>query len=325
MENILFYPTLTPEMLEASGVSAEKYRFTYLYQEKYYGLQQKGSHTIKLSDPLEIWNVETEGLIIDRTVSFAYPSLLKGPDGVACQDADLGICVIWTNKKLTRTGTILPLTDVTTHEGRTCRFHYEFAPGEISGDLELSLTMYIKKKAETIRAGEEDLINEDGVTVGEIENVVIDFSSIYMEFPIEEYNSKDEPLWWVEFSEWEDPKTIDNFTKDNLCLYLNPYYEACPTPSTSGDGTTIKNLDLLVDILAQTYLLIFQRLSTEDLRDTWQNIGLNPNSICSILNRFIEECDNLRELQYDSPHSSPEKCLKALQIDIRKLLQGDNQ
>lgn len=320
MESFLFYPTLTPDLLEASGLTVDKYRFKYMYQDKYYGLQQKGTHTVKLSDPLEIWKIETEGISIDKTVRFAYPDLLKGLNGVVARNAELGICIMWTNRKLTQTGIILPVSDITTATGRTCRFSYTFEPGRISGDLELSLCMYVKKKAETLESGEEDFINEDGVTVGEIEHVVLDFNSLYMEFPIEEYKSAEEPLWWVEFSEWEDPKTVDMFTKDSFCLYLNPYYEACPAPSTSGSGSSIKNFDLLVDILAQTYLMLFMRLSDDDLRATKKNINLNTNSICSILNRFIENCEDCKGLQWESP----EKLLRSLQLNLRVLLQGDS-
>ena len=319
MESFLFYPTLTPELLESSGIDVEKYHFTYMYQDKYYGLQQKGSHTIKLLDPLDIWKIETEGISLDKTLRVAYPELLKGANGVVPRNADLGICILWTNKKLTQTGIILPITDITTATGRTCRFSYSFDPGQISGDLELCICMYVKKKAEMLEPGEENLINEDGVTVGEIENIVLDFNSLYMEFPIEEYRSADEPLWWVEFSEWEDPKTVDMFTKDSFCLYLNPYYDACPAPSTSGAGNSIKNFDLLVDILAQTYLLLFQRLSDDDLRATKKGINLNVNSVCSILNRFIEDCEDCKGLQWESP----EKLLRSLQLNLRILLQGD--
>ena len=319
MENMLLYPTLTPELIETSGITVEKYIFTYSYQEKVYGLQQKGTSTVKLSDPLEIWNIETEGLTFEKTVRIAYPDLLKGADGIVCEGAELGICIIWTNKKLTQTGYILPASDVVTGKGRVCKFFHTFAPGKITGDLELCLGMYVKKKAETVLDNEGDLINEDGVSVGEIERTVLDFNSLYMEFPIEEYQSENEPLWWVEFSEWEDPKTIDMFTKDSLCLYLNPYYEGCPAPSTSETGNSIKNFDLMVDILAQTYLMIFQRLSDDDLKATKQNIGLTNNSICSILHQFIEEC--YEELHWESP----EKLLKSLQINIRKKLQEDQQ
>ena len=316
---MLFYPTITSDMIDSCGISVDKYNFTYTYQDKHYGLQQKGTATIKLTDPLDIWKVESEGLTIDKTVRIAYPDMLKGKEGIACKEAELGICIIWTNKKLTQTGIIHPLSDITTPQGRTCKFNYTFDAGRISGDLELSLAVYIKKKAHNLAEDETDLINETGVTVGEIERVVLDFSNIYMEFPIEEFKSETEPLWWVEFSEWEDPKTIDLFTKDSLCLYLNPYYEACPAPSTGEMGNSIKNFDLMVDILAQTYLMIFQRLSDDDLKATRQNVGLTNNSICSILHQFIEDCGE-DELHWESP----EKLLKSLQIVIRKRLQEDS-
>lgn len=160
---------------------------------------------------------------------------------------------------------------------------------------------------------ETSLMNEEGVSVGIIDSVVLDFNSVYMDFPIEEFESDKEPLWWVEFSQWEDPKTIDGFTKDNICLYLNPYYSACPMT----DGR-IKNLDILIDILATTYYMIFQRLSDDDLRATRQDIGLQPNSICSILHQFIEDCE-------EEPHfETPEKLLKSLQKQIRnRLTAGD--
>lgn len=316
MENILLYPTITSSMLENSGTTTDKFHFSYSYQGQLFGLQQKGVSTIKLTDPLEIWKVESEGLILEKTVRIAYPALLKGKGGVVCEGAELGICIIWTNKKLTQTGYILPSSDITTPQGRVCKFNTVFAPGTLSGDLDLSISFYLKKKSESVKPGEEDFVNEDGVTVGEIEHVVIDFSSLYMEFPIEEYNSASEPLWWVEFSEWEDPRTVDLFSKDSLCLYLNPHYDSCPSPSTSEAGNSIKNLDMLVDILSQTYLLIFQRLSDEELKATKLDIGLAQNSICSVLHQFIVSCPE--ELSWESP----QKLLKSLQVNIRKLLQG---
>ena len=316
MQDLYFYPKLTPELKEACGYSSDKYIFSYEYQGEYHGLRQKGSSTLKLSDPLEIWKIETEGIRINKNVRIAYPQFLYGKDGIACQGAELGICITWTNKALTQTGIILPVNDVTLPQGRSCKFEFSFAPGTILGDLELSLNLYIKKSAAEILPNEDSLMNEAGGSVGELETVVLDFSSIYMEFPIEEFKSEKEPLWWVEFSQWEDPKVSDLFTRDNVCLYLNPYYSCCPAPSTSGDESTIKNLDLLIDILAQTYMLMFTRLSEDDLRATQQDIGLSPNSICSILHQFIEECEE--ELHFETP----EALLKSLQINIRKKLEA---
>ena len=316
MENLKFYPTLTDELRDNAGICIEKYVFTYMAGENEYGLKQKGSSTIKLTDPLEMWKVEDEGLVLKKRITIAYPQQLHGATGIACKQSQIGICIIWTNHELTQTGCILPESDNITPSGRTCEFAYSFESGQIKGDLELSVCMYIKKKSDVVLPGEESLMNEEGVSVGELENIIVDFNSAFMEFPIEEYSSENEPLWWVELPQWEDPKSIELFDKENVCLYLNPYYTACPMT----DGS-IKNLDLLVEILAMSYFLMFERLSDDDRKATINNIGLAPNSICSILHQFIETC-NESELHFESP----EKLLKSLQINIRKrLTEGDEQ
>lgn len=314
MENLRFYPCLTEELIDKAGCVSEKYRFFYYPNDMESALMQKGSSVVKLSDPLDMWKLKEDGITIKKSVSIAYPDFLYGPEGIACKEAEIGICIIWTNNRLTQTGHILPKSDISNAAGRTCYFEYTFHPGDIDGDLELSLCMYIKKAATSVTEDEEILMNEEGVSIGEIDSIVVDFDSIYMEFPIEEYSSEKEPLWWIEFSQWEDPKTIEKFTKDNICLYLNPYYSACPMT----DGT-IKNIDLLVDILATSYLMMFQRLSEEDLTATRNNIGLEANSICSILHQFISEC-NATDLRFESP----EVLLKSLQMNLRAKLTEDN-
>lgn len=313
MDNFRFYPILTDDMAEKSGCSVEKYSFSYTSGEYEYDLKQKGRSTIKLTDPSEIWNIENDGLRIEKQISIAYPDFLFGKNGIVCADADLGICIIWTNKTLTQTGSILPVNDITTPNGRKCYFEYDFEPGTISGDLELAVVLYVRKKADTVLEDEQNLMNEEGVSVGVLETVVLDFNSIYMEFPIEEIISEKEPLWWVEFSEWEDPKTIETFTKENICLYLNPHYSLCPMT----DGN-IKNVEMLSEILAMTYYLIFNRLSDEDLRATRNDTNLEPGSICSVLHQFLLDCEE--ELIFEPR----EKLLKSLQMNIMKRLTEDD-
>lgn len=315
MEDIRFYPCLTDELLEKSGCVSEKYRFFYNANGIQTPLQRKGTSIIKLSDPLDMWKLKEDGITVKKKVSIAYPDFLYGPEGVACKGADLGICIIWTNNRLTQTGHILPKSDISTAAGRTCFFEHTFQKGEIDGDLELSLIMYIRHAALNVVEEEKTLMNEEGVSVGEIDRVVVDFDSIYMEFPIEEFSSEKEPLWWIEFSQWEDPKSVEKFTKDNICLYLNPHYPSCPMT----DGN-IKNIDLLIDILATAYMLIFQRLSEDDLAATRNDIDLAPNSICSILHDFIGKC-NVTELRFETS----ELLLKTLQMNIRGMLTEEAQ
>ena len=110
MDNFRFYPTLTDDMTEKSGCSVEKYSFSYTSGEWEYELNQKGRSTIKLTDPSEIWKIENDGLRLEKKISIAYPNFLFGKDGIVCADAELGICIIWTNKTLTQTGCIMPVS-----------------------------------------------------------------------------------------------------------------------------------------------------------------------------------------------------------------------
>lgn len=313
MGNLVFYPSLTDELMNRCGCVSEKYTFFYYRNNTENQLLQKGKAVVKLEDPLDLWKLKEDGIVFRKKVVIAYPDFLHGLDGVACKDAEIGICIIWTNNRLTQTGHILPKFESITATGRVCMFEHFFKPGEIDGDLELSLIMYIKRPAETTYSGEEILMNEEGVSIGEIDNIVVNFDSIYMDFPIEELFSETGPLWWVEFSDWENPKVSDLFSKDNICLYLNPFYASCPMT----DGK-IKNLDLLIDILASVYMLMFKRLSEADLTATRNGTGLEPNSICSVLHDFIGKC-KIEELRFETPES----LLKTLQVNIRALFSEE--
>ncbi len=315
MENLFFFKKLTDKLIDDSGCVCDKYDFSYTNQGNVYPLKQKGSSTITLSEPkMGTWKIQEDGLTLKKKVTITYPDFLKGPTGIACVNAEIGLCIIWTNKALTQTGYILPVEggDTFINGKRICRFEHTFLPGEIINDLELSLIMYIKRPAETIEPGEECLINEAGVTVGEIENVVLKLESIYMELPIEEYKSDTHPLWWIEFSQWEDPK-VDLFSKENLCIYLNPTYAGCPKI-----GDDIKNMDMLIEIISMSYYLIFNRLSNEDLSATKNDIGLNPNSICSIMHQFLLNCDDIH-------WESPERLLASIRMNVAKLLSGGDE
>lgn len=316
MDNLKFYPYLTDDLMEKSGCMIEKFQFFYYPNDMEAPLrgEKKGVGVIKITDPLDMWSLAQDGITFKKKVSIAYPDFLFGAEGIACKNAEIGICIMWTNNRLTQTGLILPNSDITTAAGRTCYFEHTFNPGEVEGDLQLSVCLYVKKSASEILDGEEELMNEEGVTIGELDDIVVDFDSVNMEFPIEELYSDKEPLWWIEFSQWEDPKSLEKFTKDNICIYLNPYYSACPMT----DGN-IKNVDLLIDILVTSYLMIFERLSEEDLQATRNDVGLEANSICSILHQFIGEC-NKTELRFESP----EALLRTLQINLRaKLTEED--
>ena len=142
---MFFYPTLTDELKESSGISSTPYSYSYSIDGIDYKLVAKGKNTVKFDD--EAWKIERDGLRIRRRITIEYPDVLFGRYGVACTGAELGVCIIWVNRSLTQMGTILPANEFVSDASRIYEFDYEFGPGVLKGDLSLEMQLYIKKSA----------------------------------------------------------------------------------------------------------------------------------------------------------------------------------
>lgn len=319
MEPVLLYPILNDS--DDAGVTAGEYVFSYCDEGTQWPLKPHGAKTVRLSDDRDRWHSGADGLRVEQTVKIAYPQLLHGPDGIACAGAELSVCLIWTSAAMTVTDIVQPEPDgkQPDGQGRTYHFVHEFAPGTLEGDLNLSTVVYVKRAAAHVLPREEHLMNDTGVILGEISGTSLELKSQYMEFPMEECRSDDEPLWWLYISEWEDPRREDLFTKDSFCLYLNRKNPACPSQSASKKKNHTKNFDVMVDILAQTYLLLIQKVRGMGCwQDTVDNRNLAENSICSVLHQFIESC----------PHGllcdvADEVLLKSLQLNLKDMMQEE--
>ena len=316
MDNLYLYPTLTDQLISDAGCTYNEYSFSYLIEGQYVRLDVKGKMTKRLIDQREIWRVDSEGLRLARTVSVEYPEVLYGKDGVACKNAQLGICIIWTNRLLRQMGYIKPVEEKSIGGRQIYVFQYEFAPGQIKGDLTLETVMYIKQAANEPEEGEEHLINSAGVTVGVIDQTVLEFDNNYMEFPIRDINDKNQPLWWLELNQWEDP-TSDSFNEDTVCLYLNSYYDCCPKV-----GDTIKNIDILIEIISQAYLMILMKIKDLDITyfsRTLEGKDLEPGSISMVMYYFCSSCDPVIR---DDPIDMMQKKIHS---NIERMLKGESE
>lgn len=310
---MFFYPTLTEELKDSSGYSATPYTYSYLIEGNEQLLTAKGKSTVKIDD--ENWKIERDGLRLRRRVFFEYPEILIGKDGIVCTGAELGICIIWINRSLTQMGTILPQNEYMDESKRVTVFDHEFLPGEIQGDLELDMVAYIKNASETVNEEEAHLINDEGVTVGILDEIRLDFGSLYMDFPIQEVNDKKQPLWWIDMGSWSDP-TSELFNEDNLCIYLNTAYDSCPKV-----GESIKNSDVLIDIISTAYMMIFMKIKEMGyLQQTINDVDLEPGSISKIIFYFWSSCD------YQVDFSSIERLHKSIWMNVAAIIkEGEEQ
>lgn len=307
-----FYPTLTDELIETAGISSTAYAYSYQIEDIDTKLIGKGKNVVKFDD--EAWKVERDGLRIRRRIVMEYPTVLYGSTGIACSDAELGICIIWVNRSLTQMGTILPANEYMIDASKVYEFDYEFMPGTLKGDLSLEMQLYIKKAAEEVLSDEKSLMNDEGVTVGVIDEINLDFGSMYMDFPIAEINNKKQPMWWLELSDWSEPKE-DLFNEDNLCIYLNTAYESCPKL-----GDTIKNADVLIDIVTTSYVMLFKKvMDCGCLADTINDVGLEQGSISKILFYFKDSCE------IDIDFSAEERMHKTIWMNVANMVNGGDE
>ena len=84
----------------------------------------------------------------------------------------------------------MPETVVKKGNAEIYNFRHDFPAGEIKGDLTLETVVYIKRAAEIVDEMEKHLINEAGVTVGNIDIVSLNFENAYMDFPIKDIKDK---------------------------------------------------------------------------------------------------------------------------------------
>ena len=314
MENLFFYPTITEHMAEDAGCFCGEYEFSYYLEGSYRPLKPKGKSVIKLEDELETWKIENDGLRIIRKVVIEYPKILKGSNGIACEGAEIDVCIIWTNRTLKQMGYIIRDTFSRNGEREIYNFKYEFSKGLVKGDITLETVIYIKKAAEKVQDSEKNLINETGVSIGTLDIVVLNFENLTMDFPIKEITDKEMPLWWLELNQWEDPRR-DPFNEDYVCLYLNTAYDYCPKV-----GKDIKNNEILVEIMTTAYLMIIQKISDMGyLNDTFQNNNLEQGCISLIIYYFYLSCKI--PLQYQSI----DILQKTIHQNITEMLKGSDE
>ena len=297
----LFYPTLTEDMITDAGIISGEYIFDFKLQDRYELLQSSGKGKIRLEQPGGDWRIERDGLRIRKTVRIETPELLFGKQGVAPHSSKLGMYIIWNNAGLTQMGVIKPTVDGT----RTCfTFCYEFLPGEISGSLELKLNLYIDEPAKTLQPGEQDLMNETGVSLGQIEVIRLNLTR--------EITDPSLPLWWLELKDWEDP-TQDSFDRNHVQLYINTAHKASKVLLDDKKG-----IDILVEIVSTAYLLIISKINEHEfLQKTIDNVDIAPGSIASFVYKFYLDCD-----PKFNANQSAEEMQKVIHDNIDKLLRS---
>lgn len=269
---VFLYPTLNDE-LKKGIFKAKDYTFSYINK---YGEEQElkyekndigiSSYSLKTDG---VWNLDNNDLHIRRSIAIEKYKKLFGPDGIACEDAVLGVSVVWTSPDSRQRGSkpimtidlkeenFFDIHDQTFKEGE---INISFKSGRIREEINLSIILYIAQSG-TPKHDETHLANEEGFTLGELDSFCLKLEGSGSLFPIFEVYEPNRPLWYVKCG-WTDP-IFDSFsetvslninTAHKNYIYINQQNKLfCP--------------QLLVEVLSAALCCIIEKLRSEKYID----------------------------------------------------------
>ena len=300
-----FYPTLDSRHELRKSINVVPTDDYHFLKSNEFGVKELSVSSGRIKDTL--WDQARDSLIVRRDFKINDPDLLYGENGIACENAELGLCILWTNNDTSMAGCILPQvgTENRGKNGWSVFFQHTFAPGEIRGLLELKIVLYLKKTAETVLPGEEILNNKAGVILGDLEVYRLQTSDETIPFPFIVENSKSSALWWVDFYSWDDPAEDALFGPSSFVVTLNSSCKGCPRITEKG----IQNLEMMYEIAASVYAMLFKKLTLQQFQEMRMRAGL-PGTISAELKRIYDSC--VEKFDYHDDYERIHKCIQAV-------------
>lgn len=295
---ISFFPLLNSTLLNKIGYEASEYDLFYIYEEETRLLnsnsfeeKRSSSDFIKIIDEHGEWTPDKHELSYKKTITINNHRFLFGDNGVACDDAILGVAIGWTSKTSNQRG--MEIVGYFDFSEEYVNFEYEgiFLPGTIKGKITFEVVLFLAESGNPA-LNQSHLANKSGMILGSLDTVNVFIDGDGSMFPIVEVQEPSQPLWWVN-CDWIDP-TTDSFSEENVKICLNRSHASYRTMFSNN----VMNSPLLLEIVASSIAIILIKLKDGEY---WQEIlsksNFEPGSIAQAAIYFIEVFD----LEMDSP------------------------
>jgi hypothetical protein len=317
-----FYPTLESRKDLIKKINIIPTDDYYFMKCNEYGVSSLNVSSGKIKDTL--WDPRRDSLRICRDLKINDPYYLWGEDGVACEESKLGICIIWTNASTSMSGCILPRegSEKLGENGWSMYFEHTFFPGEVKGLLDLKIILYLKEAALEVKKGEEILNNVAGRILGEFETYRLEVSDETIPFPFVIDKFDTDALWWVDFYNWEDASEDAMFGASSFVVYLNSQNKSCPKVTAKG----IQNIEMMYEITASVYSLLFKKLSPQEFKDMQLKKG-KPGTIGAELSRMYDLCKDKFDFNddYEKIHKFMQEAIRSKAAEVTDLSEVTNE
>lgn len=197
MKNFRFYPTLSDSLIKSSNLSIENYSFYYKTDKTYKVNVDNEENPVVLYDEKGVWDINRDNLIINSNLSIDAPSKLFGENGIAVNDAKIGIGIKWYSNESKIRG--FERIGFLTNENKKLEFNIEinFERKMLRNNLILEPVLFIQEPGKIIYDYENIFANDKGIVLGQLEKKQIILEGQRSEFPVVEIKDKSRPLWEI--------------------------------------------------------------------------------------------------------------------------------
>lgn len=217
------FPMLDKVLYEKIGYFSKNFQFYYHKDGYEIDLDNEANQSsgqtqsiIQLNDSSCQWYADIYDLCFKRICVIKNANFLFGINGIANEDAVIGIAVMWTSKTSSQRG-IFEIGEIRKNDSnKTFDIKGSFPPGQLKGIVIIETIIYLK----------EPSVSKDGIFAKSSGTIlgILDTTTIIMDgngsvFPIVEVKELSKPLWYVDCS-WSDP-LVDGFDEDNVKLCIN--------------------------------------------------------------------------------------------------------
>lgn len=282
--NISLFPVLNTEILEE--IKLNKYHETCYYNREGQSFlldkEQIEANTYKLVDPIGLWTPDDYNIGISMKYTLNNYDCLFGEFGVACNNATIGLALIWKSADSKQRGAVQFGEVRKGLDEINIELKQEFLKAQLRGSVEITILMYIKGTG-LPECNEEHLANEYGCTLGELETFIIQLDGNGTMFPMYESYEPGLPLWYIK-CDWIDP-TCDLF-EDVIGIHINTAHKNYKYIDKTKNTY---NEQLLKEVMSGAITLMISKLREDRVfwEVTTKGENLEPGSVSQAIYYFI--------------------------------------
>lgn len=257
-DNILLFPSLSEEMLKRVRFQKTKYSFYFTDRDGFEKeLQDEPAEALSsiycIKDESGEWDQDKSDFGFRRKYCLRTFQCLFGPSGIVCNNATLGLAIVWKSSDSKQRGVVPVGTFTISDQIFDISAEKTFSKAQLRGQVDLTTVLYIAKAGQQ-KENEHHLANTVGYVLGELETFTIRLDGSGSTFPVFEVAEPGQPLWYVK-CDWIDP-TVDAFSE---CVSINLNTSHKNYRYIDRTQTTF-NSQLLTEIMAAAISIIVEKL-----------------------------------------------------------------